>query len=182
MSARSRAFAVGLVAALALAAGASEGRVYADEADEAPKATLYAFFATWCVPCRVELPHVQRLHETYAERGLEVLLVSEDDPSSAEAIPGFLARFDVTAPWSLDNESELIERFNPAAGVPFTVILDGNGKRVYAHAGYEPGDETLMEQAIVASMPASNRAAASWVSRRAAAMSVAMSASIHCRP
>jgi thiol-disulfide isomerase/thioredoxin len=144
-----------ILLATAVAVALAGGPAHADDpTTDEPKATLYAFFATWCVPCRVELPHVQRLYETYADRGLKVVLVSEDDPSSAEAIPGFLARFDVTAPWELDNESELIERFNPAASVPFTVILDGNGKRVYTHAGYEPGDEELMEQAIVDALAA----------------------------
>ncbi|MCG8425682.1 MAG: TlpA family protein disulfide reductase [Proteobacteria bacterium] len=113
-----------------------------------PRATLYAFFATWCVPCRVELPHLQRFYEKYAERGLRVVLVSEDDPSSAENVPAFLARFGVSAPWILDNESELIERYNPSANLPYTVLLDASGKVAYAHAGYEPGDEERVEAEI----------------------------------
>lgn len=117
--------------------------------DRAPRATLYAFFATWCVPCRVELPHLQRLHEEYRERGLKVVLVSEDAPSSASQIPSFLARYGVTAEWILDDESALLERYNPSANVPFTALLDASGKLVYAHAAYEPGDERLIEAAVI---------------------------------
>ena len=124
------------------------GRVSAEAKTPTHRATLYAFFATWCVPCRIELPHIERLHRTYASQGLKVVIVSEDAPSTAQNIPAFLARFGVTAPWVLDNESELLERFNPTANVPYTVLTDPNGKVLFAHSGYEPGDERLLEAAI----------------------------------
>jgi len=116
---------------------------------EKPKATVYAFFATWCVPCRVELPQVQQLYDRYRARGVRVVLVSEDEPSTSKQVPPFLARYKITVPWVLDNESTLLERYNPSANVPFTVVLDASGQTVYSHAGFEPGDERLLESAIV---------------------------------
>jgi thiol-disulfide isomerase/thioredoxin len=110
--------------------------------------TLYAFFATWCVPCRLELPFVDRMRGIYGELGLDVVLVSEDAPSSAMNIPTFLARYGVESRWILDNESELLSRYNPAGNLPFVVILNRDGSVAYAHAGYEPGDEKLLEAAI----------------------------------
>lgn len=138
------------LAASAVAVAAATAFAGGDDApaDPAPRATLYAFFATWCVPCRVELPHIQRLHATYASRGLRVVLVSEDAPSTAQNVPAFLARYGVTAPWVVDDESDLLARYNPTGSVPFTVVVDGGGRVVYAHAGYEPGDEALVDAAV----------------------------------
>ncbi len=117
-------------------------------APDKPKVTVYAFFATWCVPCRVEIPHLERLHRTYKDQGLRVVLVSEDAPSTAQSVPSFLARFDVTAEWLIDSDSELLSRYNSSGGVPYTVLLDASGNTAWAHAGYEPGDEMALESQI----------------------------------
>jgi len=116
--------------------------------EPAPRARLYAFFATWCIPCRFELPALERLHRTYRARGLRTILVSEDAPSTAGNLPGFLAGLGVTLPFRVDNESALLERYHPAATVPFVVLLDQAGRVLYAHAGYEPGEEQDLELAI----------------------------------
>jgi len=145
-----------LVALLVVLLASPAARADTDARAQPPKATLYAFFATWCVPCRVEIPYIERLHRTYAERGLKVVLVSEDAPSTAANVPSFLARFDVTANWVLDNESELLSRYNQAASVPFTAVVDATGAVVYAHAGYEPGDEQLIERAVMKALATSD--------------------------
>lgn len=112
------------------------------------KITIYAFFATWCVPCRVELPHLDELAKRYADQGVRLLLVSEDAPSFAGNIPAFLSGLGVEAPWKRDSDSKLISQYNPAGGLPYTVIVDANDTLLYAHSGYEPGDETLVESAL----------------------------------
>ncbi|GAB4520231.1 MAG: hypothetical protein Tsb0020_38860 [Haliangiales bacterium] len=114
--------------------------------------TLYAFFATWCVPCRAELPHLERLYRSYRERGLRVVLVSQDAPSTLQNVPAFLARFEVTAPWVADTESALLSRYNPAASLPYTVLVDARDVVLYAHAGYEPGDERRLEAEVVSAL------------------------------
>ncbi len=131
----------------ALIALASSSPASAQQTTE-NRATVYAFFATWCVPCRIEIPHLERLHRTYKDQGLRIVLVSEDAPSTAQSVPSFLARFDVTAEWMVDSESELLSRYNSSGGVPYTVLLDASGNTVWAHAGYEPGDELALESQI----------------------------------
>ncbi|NOZ01743.1 MAG: TlpA family protein disulfide reductase [Deltaproteobacteria bacterium] len=130
-------FVLGLVLSATVPANALE-----------PRGTLYAFFATWCVPCRAELPEIDEINHKYAPLGLKVVLVSIDSPSSASELPGFLAQYGITTPWILDSESELLVRFNPTGGVPFTVLLDPKGRKVYARSGYEPGDEAHLAAAI----------------------------------
>ncbi|MBL6974881.1 MAG: TlpA family protein disulfide reductase [Deltaproteobacteria bacterium] len=133
------------VVALALAVIPS-GRAGAEETKA--RGTLYAFFATWCVPCRAELPEIDRVHREFGPRGLKVRLVSIDSPSSAAELPGFLEQFGIAAPWIMDSETELLVRYNPAGGVPFTVLLDDKGRKIYARTGYEPGDEADLTAAI----------------------------------
>ncbi|GEM_PF-2075304 len=117
-----------------------------------PKIRLLVFFATWCVPCRLEIAAAQRFSDAYASAGLVVELISEDGPESAAEIPAFLARYGVTVAWRRDRESALLSRYNPAAGVPFSVLLDRDNRVLFARAGFEPGDERLMREAIVAAL------------------------------
>ncbi len=118
--------------------------------------TVYVFFATWCVPCRQELAHIAQLERTLAARGVTFVLVSEDAPSTAGNLPAFLARFGFREGVKvvLDEESELLQKYNPAAGIPFTAVVDGSGKVVFAHAGYEPGDERTLEAVLLSRLDA----------------------------
>ena len=143
------------VACLVLTAAARS----AAESPAPPVATLYAFFATWCVPCRSELPEIQRLHDRYAARGLQVVLVSEDGPSSASEVPGFLEQAGITVPFRLDPESDMLLRYHPTASLPFTVLLDRDGQVVFARAGFEPGDTRRLEAEISALLTRSEAAA-----------------------
>ncbi len=129
-----------------------------------PRATLYVFFATWCHSCRAELPAAAELHRRHAAEGLRVVLVSVDGPSSAGAVPPLLAEVAPGVPWLHDAESALLERYHPAGSVPFSVLLGGDGRVRYAHAGYEPGDERAIETAaldLLAPAPAPTPEAAS---------------------
>lgn len=151
-----------LLLSLALPAVASAEK---NAASVDAKVRVYAFFATWCVPCRVEIPHLERLHREYAERGVEIILVSEDAPSTAQSVPVFLARFDVSAKWQMDSESTLLAQFNPAGGLPYLVVLAPDGSLAYAHAGYEPGDEVALEEQIeilLASEPSAKTDKVAW--------------------
>jgi len=50
---------------------------------------IVTFAATWCMPCRIELPELQRLYETYHERGLEIVVVGNEDQPTLRADPLF---------------------------------------------------------------------------------------------
>jgi len=110
------------------------------------------FFATWCVPCRLELVVAQRFADKHRAAGLEVLAVSVDGPETAADIPAMMRRYGIRLPRIRDRESALLTRYHPAGGVPFSVLLDGAGKVVFARAGFEPGDERVMAEAIAATL------------------------------
>jgi peroxiredoxin len=110
---------------------------------------LINFWATWCVPCAKELPHLQRLHDLYGSRGLQVLAVSTDGPDRMASVSAFIGRYGYTMPVLLDTKSEVVALFNPRINLPYTILLDRNGTIRYVHEGYSPGDEHPLEQKII---------------------------------
>ena len=96
--------------------------------------TVLNFWATWCGPCRMELPELQKLYNELGSKGLVVLAIAVDTPK--EQIKPFLNRMGITLPAMLiDKETEA------ALGVsriPFSVLLDREGKVVQLYPGYAP--------------------------------------------
>jgi peroxiredoxin len=87
-------------------------------------------WATWCPPCREEMPGLQALHEAYGDRGLRIVGVSIDSRGAEDAIRGFLDDhgIDFTI---LHDPGETVPRQFRTAGVPETFLIDANG--VLAH-------------------------------------------------
>jgi len=114
----------------------------------AGKIVLLNFWATWCVPCVKELPHLQKLQDLYGPRGLQVLAVSTDGPDRQAAVSAFVGRYRYTMPMLLDTRSEVVALFDPQLTLPYTVLLDRSGRIRFAHNGYSPGDERPVEAEI----------------------------------
>ena len=99
---------------------------------------LINFWASWCGPCREEMPLLNDLHKKYEPLGFTVLGVNvEEDARNAR---GFLKNFPVDFPVLLDNKNQVSKRYNVIA-MPTTVVLDRDGNVRYLHKGYKPGDE-----------------------------------------
>jgi peroxiredoxin len=111
---------------------------------------LLNFWATWCVPCAKELPHLQRLQDKYKEAGLQVLTVSVDGPERLAKVSSYVGRYGYTFPVLLDPESKVIALHNPRLILPYSVLIDRSGMVRYAHEGYSPGDENTLKQKIIA--------------------------------
>ena len=108
------------------------------------KVVLMNVWATWCGPCRKEIPELRAIHSAYKDKGLELIGVSVDADGSDEAIRGFLKDFkmDYTI-WRDPNES--VTALFRMAGVPATFLVDREGVlRWKATGALEPGDSTLV--------------------------------------
>jgi cytochrome c biogenesis protein CcmG, thiol:disulfide interchange protein DsbE len=91
-------------------------------------------WATWCPPCREEMPALQTLHETYGDRGLRVVAVSIDSRGSESAIRGFLDDHGITFT-ILHDAGEVVSRQFRTTGVPETFLIDGDGVIVHRWIG-----------------------------------------------
>jgi peroxiredoxin len=103
------------------------------------------FWATWCPPCRHELPSLQRLWEDMREEGVVVLGVNVgEDPDS---IFFFTADYPVDFPLLLDRDSAVIEAW-PVVGIPTTFIVDTRGRMVYRAVGAREFDHPDIRAAL----------------------------------
>jgi peroxiredoxin len=89
------------------------------------KVVFLNFWATWCPPCREEMPAMERLYQKYRDRGLVVLAVSVDH--DAALVPPFAKKHKFTFPIGHDPEMALAERYGVRA-LPSSFFLDRRGQ------------------------------------------------------
>jgi thiol-disulfide isomerase/thioredoxin len=108
---------------------------------------LINFWASWCGPCREELPYLDVLQQEYADLGFTILAVNVDkDPSKADAL---LNDIPVSFPVLFDVNDDVSKLYDVQA-MPTTVIVDRNGNQRLLHKGYKSGDEVKYKQAVKA--------------------------------
>ncbi|MBU2955418.1 TlpA family protein disulfide reductase [Marinobacter sp. F3R08] len=103
------------------------------------------FWASWCGPCRQEMPLMDELYSQYKDLGFTILAVNVDE-NRAEA-HRFLEKVPVNYPILYDPESSVSELYEVQA-MPTTVMIDRDGNARYLHYGYQPGYEDDYEQQI----------------------------------
>jgi peroxiredoxin len=97
------------------------------------------FWATWCGPCRQEMPLLQQLQLKYEPLGFTLVGINVE-PDSAGART-WLQKAPVTFPILFDRQNQVAERFG-VQGMPSSVFIDRTGKVRHVHRGYQPGDES----------------------------------------
>jgi peroxiredoxin len=107
------------------------------------------FWATWCPPCRVEMPSMERLHREFKEQGLAVLAV--DIGESPRQVTRFMKEFRLTFPALLDTDSEVASRYR-VQGIPATFLIDRRGRLVGSARGARdwasPNGKALMRSLL----------------------------------
>ena len=106
---------------------------------------LINFWASWCGPCRQEMPLLDRLHHRYEDTGFAVLGINvEGEEAPAREI---VDKTNVTFPILIDESQKVSELYNLQA-MPSTVVIDRDGVVRYIHLGYKPGDEAKYVEVV----------------------------------
>lgn len=108
-------------------------------------------WATWCIPCRDEMPELQQMHARYAADPLDVVGISIDEGDVA-LVEGFLEEFDITYPNFLGDGSGLTQALDLYPGVPHTLLVDAEGLIRGYWGGrfhpFEPETAALVERVL----------------------------------
>jgi peroxiredoxin len=96
------------------------------------------FWASWCGPCRQEMPLLESIYKKYNKLGFTLLGVNVEPDS--KAADDWLRETPVSFPILYDKDSKVSKLYD-VAGMPSTVIIDRSGKLRKVHRGYKPGDE-----------------------------------------
>ncbi len=103
------------------------------------------FWASWCGPCRQEMPLLDNLYKRYGKAGFTILGVNvENDPEAARKL---LRDIPVSFPILFDDNST-VSRLYDVDAMPTTVMVDRDGNLRYLHRGYKPGYEDHYKEQI----------------------------------
>ena len=111
------------------------------------KVVLLNIWATWCHPCRTEIPELRALHARYRDRGLELIGVSVDTDGTDDAIRSFMKDFQMSFPIWRDPDERISTTFL-AIGVPATFLIDKDGILRWRKTGPIAPHDTSLSAAI----------------------------------
>jgi cytochrome c biogenesis protein CcmG, thiol:disulfide interchange protein DsbE len=110
---------------------------------------IISFWATWCKPCKAELNTIAEEYDDWAdETGVKLIAVSIDDARSSTRVEPYINAQGWEYLVLLDPNGDLKRAMN-VNNVPHTFLVDGNGKIVWDHNNYSPGDEKELYEELV---------------------------------
>jgi peroxiredoxin len=157
-----RCCALGLISLLGLAAQAAQAAVAPSAVapdftlrssngpnlrlqEQRGRVVMINFWATWCGPCRQEMPQLEKLYGKYRSAGFVLLGVSvDDDTSHATEVAN---RLGLHFPVLLDSDKS-VSRLYDLASMPTTYLLDRDGRVRYVHKGYVTGTEEAYDKEV----------------------------------
>ena len=106
--------------------------------DIGEKSVVFSFFATWCGPCKKEIPKLHEMVDSLATDSISIYLV--DVQEKKKVVRPFKEKENIELPILLDKYGVYFEKYGGET-LPLTVVIDKKGKISYYHTGYEKGDE-----------------------------------------
>lgn len=107
------------------------------------------FWALWCVPCRAELKALQSLYDTNKNKGINIIAINIDLPRSSSKVKSFISAQKYSFPVFLDQNQEIFQKLN-GRSLPYSLLIDADGKIVKVRNSYLPGDEKEISKDIEA--------------------------------
>lgn len=100
------------------------------------RVVLLNFFATWCAPCRQEIPDLERLYKRFNDQGLEIVGIALD-MEGATLLNPFVQHYGITYPVVLGTR-EVVVDYGGIRGIPTTVLIDRDGRVAKHFVGFRP--------------------------------------------
>lgn len=117
------------------------------------EATVVAFWATWCGPCRRELAEMNGMYQRLHPRGLELYAISVDSPDTIDDVEAWVSEQRYAFPVLLDSGHGLFLRTNPRGSVPYLLIFNASGELVERREGYTPDGVADLEATLDRMLP-----------------------------
>ncbi len=118
-------------------------------------AVLVNFWALWCEPCRAEMKYLNAIYKKYKDKGFTILGINQDSPKSVSKVRSYISSQKISYPVALDPNAQYLQKLN-GQSVPYSLLYDSNGKLVYKHSGFLPGDEADIEKHIEETLSGKN--------------------------
>lgn len=114
-------------------------------AEQRGQVVMLNFWASWCGPCKLEMPHLNRLHDKYGSAGFTLLGVNVDEDlrTATAAAQKLAVKFTV-----LHDAEKGVSRLYALDSMPATVLIDRDGRVRHLHRGYREGVEATYEQQV----------------------------------
>lgn len=105
---------------------------------------LLDFWTTWCGPCKKEMPELDKLHQTYKDKGFKVLAIAQDDPKTAQKVKPMIQSQKYSMVVIADSDKEIGRKYN-VRQYPTSFLVSQDGTIAHYAQGYLPGDEKKLE-------------------------------------
>ena len=106
-------------------------------------------FRHWCEPCKKEMGHLDDIYQARKGDDVIIIAISMDEPETQGEVRPYVKQRGISFPVLLDIEGRATDQFDPKGDAPFNLILDRKGDIAWSKLGYMPGDEKVLEKALV---------------------------------
>jgi peroxiredoxin len=110
------------------------------------KVVVIVFWATWCEPCKQEIPFLSDMRKAYKSQGLEVLTISTDNAQTQSRVAHYARKWNTRT--MIDTDGEVKALLNPRGFAPYTLVIDREGMIAFNYQGYQAGDEKMIESVV----------------------------------
>lgn len=114
------------------------------------------FWATWCIPCKEEMKHLNLLYEKYKDSGFVYLAISTDDQKTVSKVKPFIESKGYKFTVLYDSDKNVFSNYG-GQDPPYSVFLNKSGNVIKTYSGYIAGDDEKLEADIKAALSAEKK-------------------------
>lgn len=111
------------------------------------KITIIDFWATWCKPCNKAIPELNKIYDSYKDKGVQIIGINCDGPRSINKVAPLASALQIKYHVLTDIDSEVMKDLNISA-FPTLIIVNSQGRIVWIHEGFNSGDEKKIIEEI----------------------------------